>query len=89
MNKLKKNKHLVNTFASQCFIFEKKKLTISHENASNLTYEFCMTILTRKFIKIFLLKLSYKNSCVNFDAFSRQNGSFIFHQNSESVNSKI
>ena len=30
---------------------------------------------------IFLLKISYKNFCVNFDAFSRQNGSFIFPQN--------
>ena len=28
--------------------------------------------------KIFLLKMSYKNWCVNFDVFSRQNGSFIF-----------
>ena len=37
---------------------------------------FCMTILTRKFNKIFLLTLSYKNSCVKFDAVSRRNGSF-------------
>ena len=47
-----------------------------------------MTILIKKITldflynnfrkKIFLLKLSYKNSCVKFDAFSRQNGSFIF-----------
>ena len=27
------------------------------------------------------LKMSYKNSCVNFDAFSRQNDLFIFPQN--------
>ena len=35
-----------------------------------------MTILIRKFIQIFLLKLSYKSSCVKFDAFTRRNGSF-------------
>ena len=28
-----------------------------------------MISLTRKFIKMFLLKMSHKNSCVNFDAF--------------------
>ena len=28
--------------------------------------------------KIFSSKLSYKNSCVKFDAVSRRNGSFIF-----------
>ena len=27
--------------------------------------------------------LSYKNSCVNFDANSKQNGSFIFPQNAD------
>ena len=37
---------------------------------------FCITILTRKLKKILLLKLSYKNSWVKFDAFSRRNGSF-------------
>ena len=37
---------------------------------------FCMTILTRKFNKIFLLKLSFKNSYVKLDAFSKRNGSF-------------
>ena len=40
-----------------------------------------MTFLTRNFIKIFLLKMSYKNSFVNFDTFPTQNGSFIFPQN--------
>ena len=41
------------------------------ENASKLTPEFFRptTFLTRKFIKIVLLKLSYKIKCVNFDAF--------------------
>ena len=37
---------------------------------------FYMTILTRKFLNFFLLKLSYKNSCVKFNAFLRRNGSF-------------
>ena len=32
-----------------------------------------MTILTRKFNKVFLLEMSYKNSWVKFDAFSRIN----------------
>ena len=36
----------------------------------------CTTILTRNFNKIFLLKLSYKNSCVNIHAFSSRNISF-------------
>ena len=30
---------------------------------------FCMAILTRKFNKIFLLKFSYRNSCVKFKYF--------------------
>ena len=42
------------------------------------------------FNKIFLLKLSYKNSCVKFDALSRRNGTLFFLKNealrSESVN---
>ena len=46
-----------------------------------------MTILTRKFIKIFFLKLPYKNSCVKFDAFSRRNGSFFLSEN-EKLRSK-
>ena len=37
-----------------------------------------MTNLARKFNNIFLLKLSYKNSCVKFDAFSRRDGSIFF-----------
>ena len=37
-------------------------------NALNLAHEFFMIILTRKFCKIFLLKL-----CVKFHAFSTQN----------------
>ena len=35
-----------------------------------------------------LLKMPYKNSCVKFDAFSRQNGLFIFPQN-EGAQKKI
>ena len=31
--------------------------------------------------KIFMLRMLYKNSCVNFDAFSRQKNSFIFPKN--------
>ena len=43
---------------------------------------------THNFIKligglIFLLKISYKNSSVNFYAFPRQNGSFIFLNTTE------
>ena len=34
--------------------------------------------MTRQFNKIFMLKLSNKNSCIKFDAFSRGNGSLIF-----------
>ena len=49
------------------------------ENISNLTHEFLHDNFKKK-INIFLLKLSYKNSFVKFNAFSRQNGSFIFPQ---------
>ena len=51
-------------------LFEEKNVLFLLENASNLTHEFCMTIFKRTFNKIFLLKLSYKNSCVKFYAFS-------------------
>ena len=61
--------------------FEEKYEPFLLENTSNLTYEFFMTILTRQFKKIFLLKVPFKISCVNFDAFSRQNNFFIFPQN--------
>ena len=44
-----------------------------------------MTVLIKKFSKIFLLNLSYKSSCVKFYAYSRRNGSFILLQ-SENVN---
>ena len=37
-----------------------------------------MTILTRNLTQIFLLKLSYKNSCIKFYSFSKWNGSFNF-----------
>ena len=40
-----------------------------------------MRILKRKFLQNSLVKLSYKNSCVKFDAFSKENGSFIFTEN--------
>ena len=49
-------------------LFWGKKEPVCLENAFSI----------RKFIKVFLLKLSHKNSCVNFNTFSRQNGSFIF-----------
>ena len=49
--------------------------------------KFCMTILTRKLSKIFLLKFFYKNSCVKFDIFSRRNGLLIFLQK-EALKSK-
>ena len=60
---------------------EKNNLTLSliksflFENTSNLTHEFLYDkILITKFDYIFLLKLSYKNSFVKFDVFSRRNG---------------
>ena len=37
-----------------------------------------MTILTRKFDKIYLLKLSCKTTRHKFDAFLRRNSSFVF-----------
>ena len=64
---------MFNTFASQRLGFEGKNEPFILENVSNLTHEFFMTILTRKF---FMLNLSYKNSCVKFDAFSRRNSLF-------------
>ena len=59
-----------NTFASQRFFFEGKNEPFLLENTSHSTHEFFMTK--------FLLKLSYKNSCVKFDGFSRQNGHFFY-----------
>ena len=38
-------------------------------------------VYNKKIYKYYLVKMLYKNSCVNFDAFSKQNGSFIFPQN--------
>ena len=46
-----------------------------------------MTFITRKLIENFSLKMSYKNSCINFDAFYRQHGSF-FLQNEDAQNQK-
>ena len=43
----------LNTFVSQRLVFEEKNESCLFENASNLTHDFCMTILTRKFNKIF------------------------------------
>ena len=51
--------------------WRKKNKAIPLENESNLTHEFYMTILTQKFNKAFILKQSYKNSSIKFDAFSR------------------
>ena len=42
---------------------------------------FSMTFLTKK--------LPYKNSYINFDAFSRQNGSFIFPENRGTQNESV
>ena len=39
----------------------------------------------KKVRKFFLLKLSYKNLCIKFDVFSRQNGSFIFNSKEGTV----
>ena len=45
------------------------------ENAKKMAHE----LLNDNLIKInFLPKILYKNPCVHFDAFSRQNGLFIF-----------
>ena len=43
------------------------------------TLSFCMTILKIKFNKIFVLKLSYKNSFIKFDAFPRRKKEKIVH----------
>ena len=51
--------------------FLRKNETILLENVSNLTHEFLYDNFNKEF---FLLKLSYKNSCVKLDAFSRRNG---------------
>ena len=48
----------VNTFASPHLVFEEKNEPFVLENASIWHTGFCMTILTRKFNKIFLLTLS-------------------------------
>ena len=61
--------------------FLKKNEQFLLKNASNLTHEFFYENLTRKLIKIFMLKLSYKNSCLKFDTLSMRNGSFIFLKN--------
>ena len=47
----------VNTFASQRHVFEGKNEQFLLENASNLIHELFSTILTRKFNKIFLVKI--------------------------------
>ena len=50
--------------------FLKKKLTISPWKCIKFdTRDFVWQFYTWKFIKIFLLKLAYKNSCVKCDAF--------------------
>ena len=40
---------IINTFASPRLVFEEKNEPVLLENTSNLTHEFCMIILTRKF----------------------------------------
>ena len=45
-----------------------KWLIFCLKSASDLTYDFFMTTLTRK---LFFFKLSDKNLCTKFDAFSR------------------
>ena len=42
-----------NPFASECFFGGKINEQFHAENTPNLTHEFCMTILTRKFYKFF------------------------------------
>ena len=53
-----------------------KKELFLLENALTLIHEFLYEILTGKYTKIFLLKLSYKNSYVKFGVFSMRNNYF-------------
>ena len=46
--------------------FRKKKESFRLKNATKF---FCTKIFTRKLGKVFLLKLSYKTSCIKFDTF--------------------
>ena len=68
--------YVFNTFASLHLIFEEINEPFFIENASNLTNEFLNDNFNDKINKIYLLKLSYKNSCVKSDTFSKRNGSF-------------
>ena len=61
---------LINTFSSEVPLFWRKINELFCLKIHwNWHMSFCITFLTRKFIKIFLLKMSYKNSWVNFDTF--------------------
>ena len=85
-------KTFINSFASQCLVFEKKMNPFSLKIHQIWHMSFSMTILPRKFTKTFLLKLSHKNSFLKFDAFSRKNGSFFLRNDalrSESINIKV
>ena len=73
--------YLLNTFASELFCLG---------NASKLTHEFLNVILNKKILINFLVKNDIqKNTWVNFDAFSRQNGPFIFPQNRGAQKKKV
>ena len=66
---------MFNTFASQRLVFEEENEPFLIKIALNLTHEFLYDNFNNK---IFMLKLSYKNSCAKFNAYSRQKDSFIF-----------
>ena len=69
--------------------FLSKKNPFLLENASNLAHEFVYDNLNKKIFVNFPVKLSYKNSCIKFDVFSKRNISFFLLKNealrSESV----
>ena len=73
---------IINNFASECLYLEEKiNQPFCLENASKLMHELLYDTFNKKIYQIFLLKMSYKNLSVKFEAFSRQNGWFIFPQN--------
>ena len=66
---------------SASILRKNKWTTLSRKCIKIDTWVFVWHFYQKKFWQIFLLKISYKNSSVNYDAFSRQNSLFIFSQN--------
>ena len=74
MQKLYHFKLFFNTSASQCIVFEEKMNHFFLKMHKIWHMSFCMTILTKKCNKIFLLKLSYKKKThvLNFMHFQEE-----------------